>query len=167
MKTVSYYSPQQLAQLTANRKKEFKSLLIRLKKMKPGKLDELVHSLHEQAFSTFNCLDCANCCASISPIIIDSDIRRIARKQRLKPARFIEQYLLLDEDDDYVFRESPCPFLFTDNKCGIYEDHPRACREYPHTDRKRFRQILNLSLKNCEICPVVYAIFSYLSEQNK
>jgi Fe-S-cluster containining protein len=23
-----------------------------------------------------------------------------------------------------------------DNKCSIYEVRPKACREYPHTDRK-------------------------------
>jgi Fe-S-cluster containining protein len=46
----------------------------------------------------------------------------------------------------------------------IYENRPKACREYPHTNRKRFVQILNLSHKNCETCPVVYEIFEALRE---
>ncbi len=31
---------------------------------------------------------------------------------------------------------SPCPFLGDDNYCSVYEARPKACREYPHTDRK-------------------------------
>jgi Fe-S-cluster containining protein len=48
------------------------------------------------------------------------------------------------------------------DQCMVYENRPKACREYPHTDRKRFIQILNLSHKNCETCPVVYKVFESL-----
>jgi Fe-S-cluster containining protein len=57
----------------------------------------------------------------------------------------VETYLLLDEEHDYVFRQQPCPFLGVDNYCSIYEVRPKACREYPHTDRDKFHQLLNLS----------------------
>jgi Fe-S-cluster containining protein len=30
----------------------------------------------------------------------------------------------------------------------IYEVRPKACREFPHTDRKKFQQISDLTLKN-------------------
>ncbi|MBN2395805.1 MAG: YkgJ family cysteine cluster protein, partial [Candidatus Atribacteria bacterium] len=56
------------------------------------------------------------------------------------------------------FNETPCPFLMPDNYCMVYESRPKACREYPHTDRRRMVQILKLTQKNCEVCPVVYAI---------
>ena len=39
-----------------------------------------------------------------------------------------------------------------------------ACREYPHTNRKRFYQILDLSLKNTEICPAVADVFEGLKK---
>jgi hypothetical protein len=48
----------------------------------------------------------------------------------------------------------------------VYEDRPKACREYPHTDRKRMYQILNLTHKNCEVCPVVFAITDELSKNS-
>jgi Fe-S-cluster containining protein len=35
---------------------------------------------------------------------------------------------------------------------------PKACREFPHTDRKKFYQIADLTLKNVEICPAAYNI---------
>lgn len=79
---------------------------------------------------------------------------------------FISQHLYMDEDRDYVFRQTPCPFLMADNYCCVYENRPRACREYPHTDRTRFYQILNLTLKNCEVCPVVFAITDELTRMN-
>ena len=110
-----------------------------------------------------NCLDCANCCKSISPIIQEKDIDRIARYLRLKPADFIGQYLHLDEDGDYVFRETPCPLLFPDNYCSVYDKRPRSCREYPHTDHHNFYQVMELSVKNTYICPAVF----YIIEQMK
>jgi Fe-S-cluster containining protein len=90
--------------------------------------------------------------------VTEKDIERLAKRMRMKAVDFIAQYLYIDEDKDYVFQQTPCPFLMPDNYCMVYEDRPKACREYPHTDRKRMYQILNLTHKNCEICPVVHGI---------
>ncbi|MHA7108903.1 YkgJ family cysteine cluster protein [Sunxiuqinia elliptica] len=158
METIKYYKREELKQMTANRKQEFSALFQKLKKKKPKNLDSIVHALHQEAFDQFDCLDCANCCSGISPIVKDKDVERLAKSQRMKAADFISQYLYMDEEDDYVFQETPCPFLLADNYCCVYENRPRACREYPHTDRKRFYQILKLSHKNCEVCPIVFAI---------
>ncbi len=158
METIKYYKREELKQMTTNRKQEFSALFQKLKKKKPKNLDSIVHALHQEAFDQFDCLDCANCCSGISPIVKDKDVERLAKSQRMKAADFISQYLYMDDDDDYVFQETPCPFLLADNYCCVYENRPRACREYPHTDRKRFYQILKLSHKNCEVCPIVFAI---------
>jgi len=69
----------------------------------------------------------------------------------------------MDDDGDYVFNAAPCPFIDSENYCNVYSHRPRACGEYPHTNRTRFYQVLKLSLKNAEICPVVYAILMKLS----
>ncbi|MEI6275382.1 MAG: YkgJ family cysteine cluster protein [Prolixibacteraceae bacterium] len=137
----------------------------RLKKKIPGNLDEIVHDLHDEAFSNFDCLTCANCCSSISPMITDKDVERLAKPLKLKPSQVIEQYMHLDEDHDYVFNTAPCPFLMADNYCSVYEYRPKACREYPHTNRRRFSQLLNLTLKNCEVCPIVFAVVEGLKEK--
>ncbi|MGV8091512.1 MAG: YkgJ family cysteine cluster protein [Mangrovibacterium sp.] len=158
MEPVRYYKPYQLKEMTANRKQEFSALFQKLKKKKPARLDQIVHALHEKAFEKFDCLTCANCCSSISPIIKDRDAERLAKSQKMKTSEFINRYLHLDEEQDFVFKQTPCPFLMADNYCCVYQNRPKACREYPHTDRTRFYQILSLTLKNCEICPVVYAI---------
>lgn len=145
--------------------KENKKLIQQLKKKKPKDLDEATHQLHEEAFEQIDCLDCANCCSSISPIVTDKDIQRIAKHLRRKPSEFVEAYLELDHEGDYVFQSQPCPFLGADHYCSIYSVRPKACAEYPHTDRAKFHQILDLSLKNTKICPAVLVVFEGLKEQ--
>ncbi|MCW0483416.1 YkgJ family cysteine cluster protein [Gaoshiqia sediminis] len=164
METIRYFKPDELKAMTANRKQEFSALFQKLKKKKPKNLDDVVHRLHREAFEQFDCLDCANCCSTISPIVTDKDAERLAKSQKMKPADFIGRYLYVDEDHDYVFQQTPCPFLMADNYCCVYENRPRACREYPHTDRNRFYQILNLTQKNCEVCPIVFSITSELTK---
>lgn len=122
------------------------------------KLDLAVHALHEEAEARHNCLECANCCRTLGPRITDKDLDRMAKSLRMKTQEVITRYLKIDEDGDMVFKTMPCPFLGTDNYCSIYEDRPKACREYPHTDRKKFFQIYNLSVKNAETCPIVYDV---------
>jgi uncharacterized protein len=135
---------------------ENKKFLNGLKKKDARKLDDVFHSMHEQVFQEFDCLDCANCCKTTSPIFYQNDIERLAKSMRLKPGDFIERYLRVDEDKDFVLQSSPCPFLGADNYCAVYEHRPKACREYPHTNRKKMVQIMDLTYKNTLVCPAVF-----------
>jgi uncharacterized protein len=134
---------------------EVKKLFDKLKRTKPKILDEVVHALHDKAFEEIDCLKCANCCKTTSPIFYMKDIERTAKHLKMKSKNFIEKYLHIDEDKDYVLNVAPCPFLGSENYCLIYESRPTACREYPHTNRKRFFQILDLTYNNASICPAV------------
>ncbi len=158
MEHISNILPEKLRELTASRKQEFTALFKKLKAKKPKNLDDVFHELHHEAFNQFDCLACANCCSTISPVVTEKDIERLAKRMKMKSVDFIARYLYIDYDKDYVFQQTPCPFLMPDKYCLVYEDRPKACREYPHTDRKRMYQILNLTHKNCEVCPVVYGI---------
>lgn len=131
------------------------TFLKRLKRQTPRDLDAVVHELHDTVFARTNCLDCANCCKTTGPLWTERDKDRVAKRLRLKTADFEARYLRLDEDGDWVLRQLPCPFLESDNACSIYEDRPKACREYPHTDRVKQAQILDLTAKNALICPAV------------
>ncbi len=165
MNKIEFKSPDELKQLCDKNRNETNSLVKKLKKKKPKNLDSIVHQLHYEAFEKFDCLDCANCCKTIGPRLTNKDIERLAKHLKIKLHDFINQYILTDEDGDYIFKEHSCPFLLPDNYCIVYENRPKACREYPHTDRKRFYQILELSNKNCETCPVVYDIFEELKNK--
>lgn len=147
------------------RKKEFAKVGDKLKKLSGKKVDELFHQAHEEAFDVIDCLSCANCCKTTSPIFRDVDIERLSKHLRMSVADFQQRYLRMDEDRDWVLKTAPCPFLGTDNYCSVYEWRPKACREYPHTDRKNMGQLLKLSVKNAEICPAVSRIFQELSQR--
>lgn len=135
------------------------------KKANPRVLDQYFHTLHEQTFKSMDCLSCANCCKTTSPIFRDVDIKRLSKRMRLSESQFIANYLKMDDEGDYVLTTAPCPFLGSDNYCGVYEDRPLACREYPHTDRKNMYQILSLTRKNMEVCPAVVTIMQEISKK--
>ena len=143
-------------------KKQIKQKLRKLARKNARYLDNDFHRLHAEVFEEIDCLDCANCCKTTSPIFRDADIRRIARHLKIKPAELIDAHLRLDAEGDYVLKSSPCVFLGEDNKCSIYEHRPKACREYPHTDRKQMHQILDLTAKNALVCPAVAHIVDRL-----
>lgn len=142
-----------------------KKLKEKLKKGKPKGLDAEFHALHDQVFAEIDCLDCANCCKTTSPIFIQTDIDRLAKTFRMKSSQFIDEYLYRDSEGDYVLQTAPCPFLGGDNKCLVYEDRPKACKEYPHTDRKNMLGILDLTLKNTLVCPAVSKIFYEIGKE--
>lgn len=83
----------------------------------------------------------------------------------MKDEKFISQYLQRDTDDFLVLKTAPCTFLDQDNSCFIYDVRPKACSEYPHTNRKKFIQITDLTLKNTEICPAVFNIVETLKSK--
>ena len=126
-----------------------------LKRQTPHDLDRVIHGLHEEVFAKTDCLNCANCCKTTGPLWSERDKERVAKHLRLKTGDFESEYLRLDEDGDWVLQQLPCPFLESDNACAIYEIRPKACREYPHTDRAKQAQILDLTAKNALICPAV------------
>ena len=140
------------------KRKENSIFFKRLKKEKPKVLDKLIHPIHEDVFANTDCLKCANCCKTTSPLFTDKDIQRISRYLKIRPSEFVDRYLSIDEDSDYVLQSVPCFFLSEDNYCSIYEVRPKACKEYPHTDRIKQYQLLKLTEKNIDICPAVFEI---------
>ncbi len=130
---------------------------------KPNDLDKIFQDQHDKAFEKINCVKCANCCKTTSPIFYEKDIERAAKFLKIKPGIFTEKYLTVDEDKDHVLKSAPCAFLSDDNLCSIYDARPTACKEYPHTNRKKVVQLMELTLKNSLICPAVAEIFNQLA----
>ena len=113
------------------RQKIYKNYLHRADK---NKVLKQLPELHEEAFEKIDCLQCANCCKKYSPRFKTPDIKRISKHLKLKEGEFIETYLKIDEDGDYVAKSTPCPFLGVDNYCSIYENRPSDCHRFPYTD---------------------------------
>lgn len=156
---VDFYKKQ--AQL---KQKDHRKFLDGLKKKPPKNLDYLVVEKHEESFREIDCLGCANCCKTTGPLYVEKDIERISKHLRMKPADFEAKFLRVDEDQDKVLQNLPCFFLNDDNTCSIYDVRPKACREYPHTDRKKIYQINNLTIQNTLICPATYVFVEKLKK---
>jgi Fe-S-cluster containining protein len=136
------------------KQKDHKKVLDNLKKKPPKDLDYLVQETHEEIFEKIDCLQCANCCKTTGPLFTEKDIERISKHLRLKPSEFESKFLQTDEDK--LLQNLPCWFLNEDNSCSIYKVRPKACREFPHTDRKKIYQINHLTIKNTLICPAAF-----------
>lgn len=121
---------------------------------------------HEEAFEKIDCLKCANCCKKFSPRFKTPDIKRISRHLKMKEGTFIETYLRLDEDGDYVVKSTPCPFLGEDNYCTIYEQRPSDCHRFPYTDEDVIIKRQDLTLKNATFCPIVYFVLERLVDKS-
>lgn len=156
-----------LPKLAKDKHNQNKKFFTKLKKKPPKNLDYIMQDLHEDEFERTDCLECANCCKTTGPLFTDKDVDRIAKHFRMKSHQFISKYLRLDEDNDYVLQSVPCTFLGADNYCSIYDVRPKACREFPHTDRKKFQQISNLTLKNVTICPAAFNIVEAMKKRIK
>jgi Fe-S-cluster containining protein len=149
---------------SSERQKLYKQYLARVDK---NKAIRVLPSLHEEAFEQVDCLACANCCKNYSPRFKTPDIKRISKVLFLKESVFIERYLRIDEEGDYVLKSKPCPFLGTDNYCSIYDDRPSDCRRFPYTDEDVFVKRPQLTLKNTSFCPAAYYVVEKLMQEAK
>lgn len=144
---------------SATRQKEYKKFL---KQADKNKVLKQLPMIHKEAFDNINCLHCANCCKSYSPRFKTPDIKRISRHLKMKESEFINTYLKVDEDGDFVAKSLPCPFLGVDNFCTIYEKRPSDCHRFPYTDEDVLLKRQSLTLKNSEFCPIVYYVLEKL-----
>ena len=150
------------AQKSAGRQKTYKQFL---QKAPARKVINALPALHDEAFSKINCLDCAACCRNYSPRFKTPDIKRISRHLGLRESVFIETYLNLDAEGDYVLKRTPCAFLGADNLCSIYDARPSDCARFPYTDEDVMVRRQAITLKNSSFCPAVYYVLEKLIQK--
>ena len=141
-----------------NKRKENLKFFKKLNNTKPKVLDKVINSSHETVFKGVIVWSVL-VLQTTSPLFTDKDIQRISNFLKIKPSIFVEKYLFLDDDNDYVLKSLPCVFLNDNNECRIYKVRPRKRVEIILTqDRVKQYQLLKLTQKNIEICPKVSQI---------
>ena len=153
--------PKNWEKLARERKKEYERFL---KKADKNLILKRQQEFHEEASTSVNCLQCANCCKGYSPRFKTPDIKRISKVLKMKEGAFIEKYLKLDEEGDYVVKSTPCPFLGSNNYCSIYTDRPSDCARFPYTDEDVLFKRPALTLKNVTFCPIVYSVLESFNQ---
>lgn len=144
---------------SAEHQKQYRQFLQRADK---NKVLKRLPELNDEAFEQIDCLTCGNCCKNYSPRFKTTDIKRISKHLKMKEGDFIETYLNLDTDGDYVAKAAPCPFLGSDNYCSIYEQRPSDCARYPYTDEDVLLKRPQLTQKNSTVCPIVHYVLEKL-----
>lgn len=146
------------------KQKLLKNFLARADK---NKVLKLLPKVHEEAFEKIDCLQCAACCKTYSPRFKTPDVKRISKHLGLKESVFIETYLRVDEDGDFVVKASPCPFLGSDNRCSVYDVRPSDCARFPYTNEDVLVKRQSLTLKNATFCPITFYVLEKLEQQLK
>jgi Fe-S-cluster containining protein len=143
-----------------DKQKVFKSFLAKADK---NRVLKRLPQLHAEAFEKINCLECAACCKNYSPRFKTPDVKRISKHLGLKESVFIETYLKVDDDGDFVVKSTPCPFLGSDNACTIYDVRPSDCSRFPYTDEDVIIKRQSLTLKNSTFCPITFYVLEKLT----
>jgi uncharacterized protein len=151
--------PPNWQQQSKEKQKQYKQFL---KRVDVRKTLPKLPALHEAAFSKIDCLTCAGCCKNYSPRFKTPDIKRISKHLKMRESDFIDTYLTLDSDGDFVVKNTPCPFLGKDNTCSIYEVRPSDCARFPYTDEDVLLRRQQITLKNAEFCPAVFFVLENL-----
>lgn len=146
-------------QKSKEHQKKYKNFLQRANK---NTVLKQLPQLHEKAFEKIDCLTCAACCKNYSPRFKTPDIKRISKFLGLKESVFIDTYLNLDDEGDYVVKKIPCPFLLSDNVCSIYEVRPSDCERFPYTNEDVLLKRINITLKNSSFCPAAFEVLENL-----
>jgi uncharacterized protein len=149
---------------SAEHQKQYRQFL---KKVDKNVALKQLPKLHDEAFQKINCLNCAACCKNYSPRFKTPDIKRISKHLKMRESEFIDAYLKLDNEGDYVVKSTPCPFLGANNFCTIYEVRPSDCVRFPYTNEDVLLKRHNITMKNSTFCPIVYYVLEALQRPSK
>ena len=100
------------------KRKENKKFFRDLKRINSKKLDQTIHSLHNNEFECTDCLKCANCCKTTGPLFTDKDISRISKFLKIKSVNLIK------------YRRTLYPFLPPNCPLSIFSPHCLSIRSY-------------------------------------
>lgn len=164
MPLIAGIDPAHLKEMAHQHEEQIDVAILSVRKLSSKQADQFVNNLHNEIFSGIDCLQCANCCKTTSPLFTQDDIGRISSHLGISRAEFVQQYLVIDEDGDFVFnRPAPCPFLGNNNICSVYLVRPEACAGYPHTGEPSQRKKLKITKQNAAICPGVFRVLERIS----
>jgi len=127
--------------------------------------DEVVRKTTDEVWEQIDCTKCAHCCRTLQVIVDSEDINRLAARLDVTPKQFSRRYVGADEFRQQCFNASPCPFLGDDNRCTVYEDRPKACRDFPYLHSEHFVGRTLMMISNTSVCPIVFNTWQALKRK--
>lgn len=148
--------------LKAGRKKKIYEKFLRglYYRKERKQIDLLAPKLNTEAFEKIDCLSCGNCCKTMTPTYLQSDLKRIAKHVGMTTEAYFDKYCELDESKDIVHKKTPCHFLQRDNKCSIYAIRPVDCSGFPHMHNRNpgFVGSFTANREFFHRCPISYYV---------
>jgi uncharacterized protein len=132
-----------------------------------AELDAVVRKTTDEVWAQIDCKTCANCCRTMQIVVDNKDIVRLAGRLGMTIAQFTKQYIAVAEDKTRYFTSMPCPFLGEDNLCSVYDDRPKACRDFPFLHGDNFRSRTWGVIDNTSYCPIVFNVWQALKKRFK
>jgi uncharacterized protein len=147
----------------------FRDFLKHRTRLSSEEVDTLVFEISERVWKRTDCTACGNCCKEVSPALRENDVERLAGHLGMSSSEFASKYLKQaepSEDDPWIMRERPCPFL-KDNRCSVYEYRPAACREYPYLHKSDFTSRTLSMIERLSECPAVFEVWEELKRATR
>lgn len=135
--------------------------------MSNKQLDAVVLETTDEVWKHIDCKTCANCCRTLQIEVDNADIVRLAGHKSMTVSQFKRQYTAVAEDKTLHFVSTPCPFLGEDNLCSVYEDRPKACRDFPFLHGENFRSRTLGVIEHTSDCPIVFNVWQALKKRFK
>jgi len=154
-----------IKELGKRREKENFRFRTYLKGQDSKEIDKIAHRLNDEITKQIDCTKCGNCCYILRPYVSDREIEILSKIDNISITEFIEKFTEIDDIDKARYlRRMPCQYL-KDKICTIYNDRPRDCKSYPHTQKTRFTSRTLGVIDNYEICPIVFNLYERLKEE--
>lgn len=140
--------------------------LNRIKRNRPGHLQQIATKATDNAWEGVDCLACANCCKSMSPTYTGGDITRIAAFLKISTTEMKEKWLKKERGTgNWINKSTPCQFLdLQTNFCSVYNVRPRDCAGFPHLNKKRFIHYVHVHLQNLDECPATFKMIERMEQ---
>ena len=131
-----------------------------LKNKDREKVDKIVHRLHAQITRQIDCASCGNCCRCLTAKVTEDEIAILAQLKNISPEDYQTAYCE-EEFGKIYFKNLPCQHL-DGEKCGVYENRPEECKQFPYTAKDGFISRLYGMIEFYAICPIVFNLMEQL-----
>lgn len=125
------------------------------------KIDELVHAINARVEPVIDCTQCGACCKTLMINVSPAEAETVAGHLNISTTIFKEKYIEESLQGNFIMSSIPCHFL-EGSKCSIYEHRFSGCREFPHLDRKNFKDRLFGTLMYYAMCPIIFNVVEEL-----
>lgn len=118
------------------------------------KLNRIAARIGLDAAGQIDCKTCAACCRCAVIPVTDEEVERLSIRLRLPVLDFRARFVRPADAGEPAIDGHPCPFL-EGSHCGVYEDRPAPCREYPYIEGD-VRSRMVIIIERAGVCPIVF-----------